>query len=61
MPVSVVNPAGLEGEMSNRMGVVLAVLCASAASGVVSTAAAQNRASDVEKWEVPRTPVIFKD
>ena len=42
--------------MSNRMVVVfLAVLCATAASGVVSTAAAQARASDAE-WEVPRTP-----
>jgi len=42
--------------MSNRMVVVLlAVLCATAASGVVSTAAAQARASGAE-WEVPRTP-----
>ncbi len=42
--------------MSNRMVVVLlAVLCATAASGVVSTAAAQARASDAG-WEVPRTP-----
>ena len=41
--------------MSNRMVVVLAVLCATAAPGVVSTATAQNRASDAEKWEVPRT------
>ena len=42
--------------MSNRMVVVLlAALCATAASGVVSTAAAQARASDGE-WEVPRTP-----
>ena len=42
--------------MSNRMVVVLlAVLCATAASGVVSTAAAQARSSDAE-WEVPRTP-----
>ena len=42
--------------MSNRVVVVLlAVLCATAASGVVSTAAAQARASDAE-WEVPRTP-----
>ena len=38
--------------MSNRMMVVLAVLCATAAP--VSTAAAQSRASDAE-WEVPRT------
>jgi len=41
--------------MSNRMGVVLAVLCAVAAPGVVSTAAAQARTSNAE-WEVPRTP-----
>ena len=41
--------------MSNRMGVVLAVLCAIAAPGVVSTAAAQARTSNAE-WEVPRTP-----
>ena len=42
--------------MSNRMVVVLlAVLCATAASGVVSTVAAQAPASDAE-WEVPRTP-----
>ena len=55
--------------MSNRMGVVgrghevmsrysallLAVFCATAAPSVVSTAAAQARASDAE-WEVPRTP-----
>ena len=42
--------------MSNRMVLVLAFLCATTAPGVVSTAAAQNRASDAEKWEVPRTP-----
>ena len=41
--------------MSNRM-VLLAVLCATSAPGVVSTAAAQARASDAGKWEVPRTP-----
>ena len=42
--------------MSNRMVVVLlAVLCATAASGVISTVAAQAPASDAE-WEVPRTP-----
>ncbi len=40
--------------MSNRMVVVLAVLCATAAPGVVSTAAAQNRSSG--QWQVPRTP-----
>jgi len=38
--------------MSVRMAMVL--LLATAAPGVVSSAAAQNRASDV--WEVPRTP-----
>ena len=56
--------------MSNRMAVVgrghevmsrysallLALLCATAAPGVVSTAAAQNRASNAGQWEVPRTP-----
>ena len=35
---------------------LLAVLCATAASGVTSTAAAQARASDAGAWEVPRTP-----
>ena len=39
--------------MSKRL--LLAVLCATAALGVVSTAAAQNRASDTDQWEVPRT------
>ena len=53
---SVMDPAGMEVEMSNRMVLVLAVLCAIAASGVVSTAAAQSRASDAGQWEVPRTP-----
>ena len=70
VPVGVVDPAGVEGEMSNRMAVVgrghevvsrysallLAVLCATAAPGVVSSAAAQARSSDAEEWEVPRTP-----
>ena len=41
--------------MSKRMGLVLAVLCAIAMPGVVSTVAAQARASDAD-WEVPRTP-----
>jgi len=41
--------------MSDRMVVVLAVLCAIAAPGATSTAAAQNRASDAQ-WQVPRTP-----
>ena len=42
--------------MSNRIALLLAVLCALAADGVVSTAAAQNRSSDAGQWEVPRTP-----
>ena len=43
--------------MSNRMVVVLfTVLCATAAPGVVSSAAAQARASDAGRWQVPRTP-----
>ncbi len=40
--------------MSHR--VFLAVLCATAALGGFSTAAAQARASGATKWEVPRTP-----
>jgi len=35
---------------------MIAVLCASAAPGVVSALAAQNRAADASQWEVPRTP-----
>ncbi len=54
--VSVLDPAGMEVEMSNRMVLVLAVLCAIATPGVVSNAAAQARASDAGQWEVPRTP-----
>ena len=42
--------------MSNRIALLLAVLCATAAPGVVSTVAAQARASEAERWEVPRTP-----
>jgi hypothetical protein len=42
--------------MSRYSALLLAVLCVCAADGVVSTAAAQNRASDAGKWEVPRTP-----
>ena len=42
--------------MSNRIPLLLAVLCAIAADGVVSTAAAEARASQAENWEVPRTP-----
>ena len=55
LPVSVLDPAGMEVEMSNRITLLLAVLCAAAAPGVVSTAAAQ-ATSNAEKWEVPRTP-----
>jgi len=36
--------------------ILLAVICATSAPGVISTAAAQARASDAGKWEVPRTP-----
>ena len=39
--------------MSSR--ILLALLCATVAPGVVSTVAAQNRGSDAE-WEIPRTP-----
>ena len=39
--------------MSNR---ILLLLCATAALGGVSTAAAQAPASDAANWEVPRTP-----
>ena len=42
--------------MSRCSALLFAVLCATAAYGVVSTAAAQVRASDAERWEVPRTP-----
>ena len=42
--------------MSNRITLLLAALCACAANGVVSTAAAQARTSDAGEWEVPRTP-----
>ena len=43
--------------MSRYSALLLAVLCATAAPGVVSTASAQaRRASDTGKWEVPRTP-----
>ena len=35
--------------------ILIAVLCATVAPGVVSTVAAQNRGSDAE-WEIPRTP-----
>ena len=56
MPVSVVDPAGMEVEMMRFPALLFAVLCATAAPGVVSTVAAQNRASDAGQWEVPRTP-----
>ena len=39
--------------MSSR--ILIALLCATVAPGVVSTVAAQNRGSDAE-WEIPRTP-----
>ena len=42
--------------MSRYSVLVLAVLCAAATPGFVSTAAAQTRASDSGQWEVPRTP-----
>ena len=53
VPVGVADPAGVEGEMSVRMAMVdhgcsfliATLLCVSAAPGVVSTAAAQSRAS----------------
>ena len=35
---------------------IFALLCATAAPGVVSSAAAQNRASNAGQWQVPRTP-----
>ncbi len=41
--------------MSRRSVLIFAVLCATAALGVVSTVAAQNRSS-AGQWEVPRTP-----
>ena len=42
--------------LSRYFPLLLAVLCATAALGGVSTAAAQARASSPGKWEVPRTP-----
>ena len=48
--------AGVEVEVSNRIALLLAVLFATVAPGVVSSAAAQAPASDAGKWEVPRTP-----
>jgi hypothetical protein len=46
----------MEVKMSRYAALLLAVLCATSTSGVVSTVAAQARASDAAKWEVPRTP-----
>ena len=45
--------------MNKRMAMVF--LCVTAAPGVVSTAAAQNRASNADQWEVPRTPAGHPD
>ena len=42
--------------MSRYSALLFAVLCATAASALLSTAAAQVRASDAGEWEVPRTP-----
>ena len=42
--------------MSRCSALLFALLCATAASGVVSTAAAQARTSGAGQWEVPRTP-----
>ena len=42
--------------MSRRSVLIFAFICAIAAPGVVSTAAAQSRASNAGQWEVPRTP-----
>jgi len=41
--------------MSRCSVLIVAFLCVTAAPGVVSTVAAQNRARDAE-WEIPRTP-----
>ncbi len=42
--------------MSRCSVLIFAFLCATAAPGAVSTAAAQNRASNAGQWEIPRTP-----
>ena len=42
--------------MMRFSALLFAVLCATAAPGVVSTVAAQARASGADAWEVPRTP-----
>ena len=46
----------MEVEMMRVSALLFGVLCVTAAPGVVSTAAAQNRTSDAGQWEVPRTP-----
>ncbi len=56
VPVGVVDHAAVGVEMSNRIALLLAVLSVTAAPGVVSTVAAQARATDAGSWEVPRTP-----
>ena len=42
--------------ISRYSALLLAVLCVTAAAGVVSTASAQVRAAGAGSWEVPRTP-----
>ena len=42
--------------LSRYSALLLAILCATAASGGVLTAAAQARTSDAGSWEIPRTP-----
>jgi hypothetical protein len=45
----------MEVEMMRFSALLFAVLCATAAAGVVSTGAAQARTSHAGQWEVPRT------
>ncbi len=48
--------AGRRREVVSRYSVLLlAILCATAAAGVVATVAAQTRSSTNENWEAPRT------
>ena len=47
--------------MSNRIALLLAVLSATSAPGVVSTVAAQAPATQPGNWEVPRTPDGYPD
>ena len=42
--------------MSRYAALLLAVLCATSALGLISTAEAQARGSEAGRWEVPRTP-----